>query len=55
MFPLRFLKAKLNTLAVLEPLAVTVTLGVPTLLSTLAVGVPKPADVPFVPLVPFVP
>ena len=44
--PFRFLKAKLKTLEVLPPVAVTVTAGVPTLPSTVAVGVPKPAAAP---------
>ena len=53
--PLRFLKAKLNTFAVLPPEAVTVTEGVPTFASTVAVGVPKPAAVPVAPVSPLSP
>ena len=49
MAPLRFLNAKLKTLAVFGPDAVTVTAGVPTLASTVAVGVPKPAAAPAAP------
>ena len=55
MAPFRFLNAKLNTFAVLLPDAVTVTLGVPTLASTVAVGVPKPAAAPAGPCGPVVP
>ena len=47
--PLRFLNVKLNTFAVLSPEAVTVTDGVPTLASTVAVGVPNPAAAPVCP------
>ena len=44
--PFKFLKAKLNTFAVFEPDDVIVTDGVPTLASTVAVGVPNPAAAP---------
>lgn len=44
------MNAKLNTFAVFEPDAVTVTEGVPTVLVTEAVGVPNPAAAPVAPL-----
>ena len=47
--PLRFLKANAKVLAVLVPPGVTVTLGVPTLASTVAVTVPNPAAAPVAP------
>lgn len=50
--PFKFLKAKLNTFAVFAPDAEIVTDGVPTLASTVAVGVPKPAAAPVSPLGP---
>ena len=40
--PLRFLKSKLNTFSVSGPLEETVTEGTPVLLSTVAVGLPRP-------------
>ena len=53
--PFRFLNAKLNTFAVLLPVAVTVTEGVPTFASTVAVGVPNPAAAPVAPVAPAAP
>jgi hypothetical protein len=53
--PFKFLKAKSKVLALAVPPAVTVTLGVPTLASTLAVALVMVAFVPLVPFVPFVP
>ena len=50
--PLMFVNAKEKTLAVSGPEAVTVTEGVPTLPSTVADGVPKPAAAPGAPGVP---
>lgn len=46
------MNAKLNTFAVFEPDAVTVTEGVPTVLVTEAVGVPNPAAAPWAPVAP---
>ena len=53
--PFKFLKAKLNTFAVFAPDAVIVTDGLPTLASTVAVGVPNPAAAPVSPLGPWGP
>ena len=53
--PFKFLNSKLNTFAVSSPLAITVTEGVPILASTVAVGVPNPADTPGVPGAPSCP
>ena len=49
------MNAKLNTFAVFEPDAVTVTEGVPTVLVTEAVGVPNPAAAPAGPCEPVSP
>ena len=53
--PLRFLKENANVLADVVPPAVTVTDGVPTLESTVAVTPVIVAFVPFVPLAPSLP
>lgn len=53
--PFRLVNAKSNTFAVFEPDAVTVTEGTPTVLDTVAVGVPKPAAAPAGPCEPVSP
>ena len=53
--PLRLWKAKAKFFAVSAPLAVTSTDGVPTVLSTDALTVPKPAAAPVLPVSPLSP
>ena len=53
--PLRFLKSKLNILAVSGPEVVIVTDGVPYASSIVAVGIPKLAAAPASPGSPFGP